>query len=165
MNYPLHARTRAARYSWPALLGLLACAPWTSIEDALQEHRKESGVRYLDCGEASEDFCPQDFGPSEQCFLDAAAQCEPALLQATRTTIEGDPIEYAWLVEPAEDGSCEFTQFVDNTADEFTSEEQRRITEERCTTLQTDESECAAFWLEDCELVSSVSPFTADSKG
>ena len=116
----------------PALTG---CGTPT-LESTLADVVEETGLTYASCGayRITQDECGPDATtpPAEvQCLIDAVAACRPAHLTLTRGTLEGDPIDTAYVVRPEGTG-CSVITIVDTRADQFGGQS---LTTSQCQTF------------------------------
>lgn len=119
------------------------CEP--TLDEVVTDYRERVGlVHAADCGSVSLDCTSSvDTPPGPvACLLEAAGACNPAELRVVRHTIEGDPIESAYLVVPDGDGACRVARFLDTMRDRWGP---RRIVRHDCEAVR---AEAGCPWLD-----------------
>ena len=133
---------------------LIACSQSDSLDEIVADHIVDTGLEFADCGSYtnnSDGTCDID-APllvEFQCLHDAFDTCEPARLDTTLNTVEGDSIFSVYLVEPVGD-ACQLTVFVDHSEDEFKGD-YGDIVQSECTTLI--ETGCSTLNADECATV------------
>lgn len=117
-------------------LGMLSVACNPSLRELADDHAKQTGLAYAECGDVAlprSDMCVET--TVDDCLVDALATCTPSRASVSRPSVEGDRIPTVVFVEPEGDG-CVVFEIIDTTRDRFGSKSIDRF---RCNRFVDDE--------------------------